>query len=297
MKWLLGLAAALLPTGTAGAQPPAERTAAIGENIDWSQADQGAPGRYRIGPILLTLTTAKAEDLGQTHLRVVMPGYAPIEAHGVTTWMETVRVAVGRWGDGRLFVMFQSYTGGAHCCASIQLILPEDGQLRVIPVGTWDGDFRNLPPDIDGDGAPDFIVPDNRFLYAFASYAASRAPPQIWNIVGRRAVDVSAAPRYRPLFLRAMNQERGDCLAGGPQSNSPCAAYVAAAARVGQFDRAWREMLGAYERTPAFPPPAGCRIAAPFGNCPQGQEVAFPDYPRALRHFLTTTGYLPSKRD
>lgn len=297
MRWLLALAAALLPAGTAYAQPPPERTAAIGENIDWPPADQGDLGRYRIGPILLTLTTTKAEDLMQTDLRVVMPGFAPIEAHGVPTWMERSRAAVGRWGDGRLFVMFQSHTGGAHCCASVQLILPEDGQLRVIPVGTWDGDFRNLPADVDGDGALDFVVPDNRFLYAFASYAGSRAPPQIWNIVGGSAVDVSAAPRYRPLFLRSMNRERADCLAGGPESNSPCAAYVAAAARVGQFDRAWREMLGAYERAPAFPPPRGCRIAAPFGACPQGQEIEFPDFPGALRHFLAATGYLRSKSD
>jgi len=293
MRALLGLT--LLLAGTPAAPPPGERTAAIGETIDWSQAEQSGPGRYRVGPVLLTLTTAKAEEpaLLQTSLRVAMPGYAPIEAHGVPTWMESVQVAVGRWGDGQPFVMFQSFTGGAHCCASIQLILPQDGHLRVIPVGTWDGDFIDLPTDVDGDGALDFVVPDNRFYYVFTSYAGSRAPPQIWNIEGGRAVDVSAAPRYRPLFLRAMSEEHEECLVGGDDSRSPCAAYVAAAARAGQFDRAWREMLKAYERTP----PHGCRVAAAPGSCPQDQVTEDREFPDAIRHFLRETGYLPRTSD
>jgi len=247
---------------------------------------------------MLTLDTVEDpedRDFGRTTLTVAMPGHAPLAVHGVFTNIEGVRVAVGRWGDGRPFVLFQSFTGGAHCCSDVQLVLPERRRLRAIHVGTWDGGFLELPTDVDGDGAPDFVVRDNRFLYAFASYAGSHAPPQIWNIVGGRSVDVSAGPRYRPLFVAAMNEERADCMEGGAEANSPCAAYVAAAARVGQFDRAWREMLPAYERAPQFGLPTGCRIEARFGACPQEHRIEYPDFPAALRPFLLATGYLPAR--
>jgi hypothetical protein len=288
----------LLAAHSAAAAPPRERTAAVGRNIDWSEAETGGPVRYRIGDVVLTLVEAadsEDADLGRTTLTVAMPGRAPLRVQGVPTNIEGVRMAVGRWGDGRPFVLFQSFTGGAHCCSDVQLILPERRRLRAIHVGTWDGDFRELPTDVDGDGALDFVVPDNRFLYAFASYAGSHAPPQIWNIVGGRSVDVSAAPRYRPLFVRAMNEEREACLEGGIEANSPCAAYVAAAARVGQFEHAWREMLPVYERAPQFSLPTGCRIEARFGACPQEHKIEYPDFPAALRPFLIATGYLPAR--
>lgn len=297
MRLLAPVLAFLIAAGAAAA-PPQERRAAVGQDIDWSEREDGGPVRYRIGAVTLTLDTAgdpAERDLRRTTLTVAMPGRPPLRVLGVSTNIEGVRVAVGRWGDGRPFVLFQSFTGGAHCCSDLQLILPERRRLRAIHVGTWDGDFRELPTDVDGDGALDFVVPDNRFLYAFASYAGSRAPPQIWNIVGGRSVDVSAAPRYRRLFLTAMNEERADCLAGGAEANSPCAAYVAAAARVGAFDRAWREMLPAYERTPAFRLPPGCRVRAELWHCPQLQWIEYSDFPTALRAFLATTGYLPRR--
>lgn len=298
MRPLLPILALLAASSGAFAAPPRERTAAVGTNIDWSEREDGGPVRYRIGRFTLMLDTAgdpAERDLSRTMLTVAMPGRAPLRVLGVSTNIEGVRVAVGRWGDGRPFVLFQSFTGGAHCCSDVQLILPERRRLRAIHVGTWDGDFIDLPTDVDGDGALDFVVPDNRFLYAFASYAGSHAPPQIWNIVGGRSVDVSAAPRYRPLFVTAMNEERADCLEGGIEANSPCAAYVAAAAKVGAFDRAWREMLPVYERRPAFRLPPGCRIRAALWHCPQPQWIEYSDFPTALRAFLTTTGYLPRR--
>jgi hypothetical protein len=62
---------------------------------------------------------------------------------------------------------------------------------------------------------------------------------------------------------------------------------------VGQFERAWREMLPVYERRPEFGMPPGCRIRAEFGACPRAQWIEYPDFPSALRPFLIATGYLP----
>jgi hypothetical protein len=206
-----------------------------------------------------------------------------------------VRVNVGRLGGGRPFILFQTYTGGAHCCADVRMILPEGRRLRAVQVGIWDGEFVDLPTDLDGDGIPDFVVRDNRFLYAFASYAGSAAPPQVWNVIDGRAVDVSADPRFRMLFSAALAEDRARCLEGGSEANAPCAAFVADAARIGraEFEQAWREMLPHYERSPAFGFPQGCRVATRDAPCPEQQRFDYPDFPSALRPFLEQAGYLP----
>ncbi len=295
---LIAILLALSLAAPALAQP-AERSAAPGEAIDWSKRENGGPVRYRVGHVLLTLDGGPdpAEpDTTSAVLTVEAPGLAPLTVRGtpVGGW-DGVRLHVGRLGGGQPFILFQTYTGGAHCCADVQMILPGEGRLRAIHVGTWDGDFIELPRDLDGDGNPDFVVRDNRFLYAFASYAGSAAPPQVWNVAGGHAVDVSDQPRFRTLFTEAMREERERCLIGGSEANAACAAFVASAARLGRaaFDRAWREMLPHYERQPAFGFPQGCRVAAEFGACPEGQSFDYPDFPSALRPFLEQTGYLP----
>jgi len=73
-------------------------------------------------------------------------------------------------GDGTPFVFFQSFSGGAHCCNSIKVVVPENGKLEVYDLGSWDGGYSDqVPADVDGDGAVDFVMVDNSFLYTFGS--------------------------------------------------------------------------------------------------------------------------------
>jgi hypothetical protein len=196
---------------------------------------------------------------------------------------------------GTRYLMWQAYTGGAHCCFHIQLIIPEGPQRGVLDLGMFDMEMMRRPPiDVDGDGRVDFVMRDDRFLYAFASYAASFAPPRILNIESGRVVDVSAAARYRRLFEEAASEARPLCLdRGSGDRNGACAAFVAASARTGNFEAAWREMLGGYERDSGYDFPQGCRAAA-ADACPAGQEITYPDFPTALRAFLLRAGYLAS---
>ncbi|HEV2866960.1 MAG TPA: hypothetical protein VGX37_10630, partial [Allosphingosinicella sp.] len=268
-----------------------------GTNIDWS-FEQRHTARYQSGPMTLTFQgrpDAESPDLINPVLRVEIPGVAPVEATGSLTPPSVEhRATVGQWDADRPYVLFQSFSGGAHCCNEVQLILPEDGRLQVVDLGEWDGDyFDELPTDRDGDGNPDFIFVDNAFLYAFASYAESFAPPQIMNVVGGRPVNVSDRPGFRPIFEQAMADARQACL--HPEDSSPngaCAAYVASAARVGRFDEAWAEMLRAYDRNTDWPQPGGCRAALVDYQCPDGQEITFDNYPDALRYFLAENGYI-----
>jgi hypothetical protein len=293
------------------AATPAEaqraRTVAEGTNIDWSPGHGPNPARYRVGDVELTLRgrpEPDASDLIVPVLTVQMPGYAPVETQGTaaTEGFEH-RVAVGRWDTARPFVLFQTYSGGAHCCTEMQLVYPEDGRLRLVNLGEWDGGpLDELPTDRNGDGRIDFVFVDNAFLYAFASYAESWAPPIIYNIVNGEAVNVSFPfsrdPGFRPLYEEAMARERQACVhpEDGATPNGACAAYVASAARAGRFDAAWAEMLQAYDRDFDWPLPGGCRVALIDLQCPEGQAIEYDNYPDALRAFLLEQGYLVRSR-
>ena len=106
----------------------------------------------------------------------------------------------------------------------------------MIDFGEWDGDYSDrMPSDLDGDGVIDFVFYDNAFLYAFASYAESGAPPLVMNVVDGDVVDVSDRPGFRYLFEDALREHRQYCLRPRDMSpNGACAAYAAAAARVGR---------------------------------------------------------------
>jgi hypothetical protein len=229
------------------------------------------------------------------HLSIRFPGgksrYILIDDHG---WGDTVppSFAVGRLSaSGPPVVWVESNSGGAHCCRRPRLIIPSGARTQLVELGGWDGETQSLwPDDEDGDGQRDLIFADNRFLYAFTSYAASYAPPRIYNVVNGKMVDVSTKPGFRKIYVSWMKNAWKDCMAGG---RGGCAAYVAGAARIGKEPQAWAEMLKRYDRNSDWELPPGCRVKTPIGGtCPEKQELRFRTYPEALRYFLVQTGYL-----
>ena len=300
---LLVLAAFMFAIAAVAAGPasgaPTVRAVAEGANIDWSFEHGPNPARYRVGDVTLTLRGRRdraSRDLIVPVLTVAMRGLAPAQTEGAaTTASFEHRVTVGRWDAARPYVLFQSYSGGAHCCNEVHVVYPDGGRLRVVDLGEYDGDYLDtLPTDRNGDGRLDFVFADNSFLYAFASYAESWAPPQVINVIDGRAVDVSADPSLRPVYAAEMARERQACVypEDGLTPNGACAAYVASAARVGRFDTAWAEMLGAYDRHSDWTLPTGCRVALVDHQCPQGQAIEYGNYPVALRAFLIEQGYI-----
>jgi hypothetical protein len=271
----------------------------LGENFNWSYEAHTDPIRVRSGDVMMAMEgrqDPESPEMVALQLTVTMPGMAPVTVEGAAVWpsMEH-RVTVGRWDSRRSYVLLQSFTGGAHCCNEVTLIVPEGGALQAIALGTWDGDYmETLPTDLNGDGVLDFVFADNAFLYRFSSYADNYAPPQIMNVVDAEAVDVSDEPGFRPLFEQARQEARQLCLdAQNGAPNGACAAYVAAAARVGRFDEAWAEMQRAHDRTSDWGLEGVCRIPQAEGDCPVGQSQDFADFPAALRYFLVENGYIP----
>lgn len=256
--------------------------------LPWTYRAQPRPLLYRWDGLLISIRARRTQgglivpEVTVSRQRPVMQGPQPPAPPPLT--LRSVPASptsehgllVGRLDrEGHRFVMWQAYTGGAHCCFDIRLILPDGPERGIIPLGHFDMEMMSdIPADVDGDGRTDFVLRDNAFHYAFASFAGSFAPPQIWNVERGRAVGVSAAPRYRALFVEAIAETRPICLdpRDGEDRNGACAAFVAASARIGDFEGAWRAMLGGYDRRDDGP------RDGPF--------------PRRLRAFLVSHNYL-----
>jgi len=259
--------------------------------IEWSSDTGGGP--YRIAGLTLAMAVVKVDDIDAPRL-TVRPDDGTVtgitgEAAGWTNTAGQFAVVQLRADDPSRQVLFSSFSGGAHCCTALVVLERDGDRWRRIDLGYFDGDGMSLPRDIDGDGVKEFEFVDQRFLYAFTSYAGSWAPPTIRQVVEGRVRDVSAEPRFRSEFAAYLPEARQAC-AGG--SNGACAAFVAAAARTGALESAWAFMLRSYDQMDDWDYPAACRIRT-AGACPEGVEQVFATFPEALQWYLGELGYTP----
>lgn len=262
----------------------------------WSREEYQAPVTFESGGIRITVTSEAEGDLYTPVFDIEAPDMVPYRLRGQTTSPgASHRIGVGRLNpQARIpHVVLASFSGGAHCCTTISVAAPVGQQFQMLNLGEWDGGgVSDFPADVSGDGVADFVFRDNAFLYAFASYADSYAPPVVLNVIGTRVANVSKAPAFRPLMAQSAERARSACLAPeGGVPNGACAAYVAAAARIGRFQQAWSDMLSSHDPDAAWELPTGCRIDAQ-GECPEEQRIVYESYPEALYQFLIDTGYI-----
>jgi hypothetical protein len=287
MRTIGPMAAMLMAATPASAAPePAVRTGQVGVNLEWPSPPRGA--RIRVGEVMLTMRNdVDRADSSVLHrsLTILIPGTPAFTIDPGEDDSFPPAVMVVDDSPHQPIVLFQTYSGGAHCCITIKAIVPEGGRLQAVQVYEGDGGPVETPPrDVNGDGRIDFVFPDNAFYYAFASYAESLAPARIVNIVDGRAVDVSDRPDFRSVYEGEIADARAACIGGeggddGGNPNGACAAYVAIAARLGRFDAAWAEMLRHYRRDAGIDFP---------GDRMEGKL----DYPNALRRFLIEHHYI-----
>ncbi len=189
-------------------------------------------------------------------------------------------------------VVFSRYTGGAHCCAETFIATQSGGKWVSVNAGTRDGEEGFAFEDIDGDGNVELTGVDNRFLYAFDSYAGSLAPSRIYRLRGTSLVEVTRDPRFQP-WLRAELARQEREANENPESwksNGFLAGWVAQKALLGETTDAWSRMLKNYDRASDWG-------ALSCESKPKQAECADPErraqmFPRLLRAFLVGNGYL-----
>lgn len=102
-------------------------------------------------------------------------------------------------GDGEPEVLLDLYWGGAHCCWYTQIYRYVEDATRYEPlVHVW-GNFGYVLADFDHDGHQELVTRDDRFSYAFGSFAESRWPVRI---LGYTAGRVSFVTRRYPTEIR-----------------------------------------------------------------------------------------------
>jgi hypothetical protein len=100
-------------------------------------------------------------------------------------------------GNGEPEVVADFYTGGAHCCL-FSLIYRYTGSAYSRLKHMWGNPSYGLR-DLDHDGTPELVTADDRFAYAFTSYAGSALPIRAWRY---RNGQMSAVTRRFPALVR-----------------------------------------------------------------------------------------------
>jgi serine protease Do len=186
------------------------------------------------------------------------------------------------------------YTGGTHCCTEYWFVTKPSlsSGYVLIDGNALDGGGYSFR-DLDGDGAMELINADNRFLYAFDSYAASYAPLQVAQLRGTSVSDVTMAKVSDDLRV-----ENEGFIEFAPKldtatwkSNGFLAAWVAIKARSGKGDDAWQTMLENYDRSSTFGPMT-CLTGQAIEECPTDQVQQIP-FPKALAQFIQDNAYGP----
>ena len=189
-------------------------------------------------------------------------------------------------------VVFSYYWQGAHCCTLTKFAtLKGDGSWAIVSSGAIDGDGYQFE-DLDGSGRAYLVSVDQSFLYAFASYAGSFAPPKVLKLEGGQLVDVTqdASMKHyiaQELFRQKAFAKQQDEL----KTNGYLAAFVADSLMLGQGDAAWRAMLADYEREDNGFGIDKCMIDQPLDKCPDDKKGKLP-FPAGLRQFLIEHGYI-----
>lgn len=191
--------------------------------------------------------------------------------------------------NGMPEVIVETYTGGAHCCTSFTVYAWRDSQFEDIQLDMLDGGGGTFQ-DLDEDGLQEFSTYDNAFLYAFSSYAGSYPPSVILTFQDGEFRDMTHT--YEQIVRSrawSMFQTLESAESEGVEVNGILAGYVAQKILLDEYESGWDLMLARYDRTSDW----GLEILDDQGNV-IGQH---PDFPTALRAFLTELGYLTEQGD
>jgi hypothetical protein len=128
-------------------------------------------------------------------------GCIPEELSGESGKPSSVAVA-DLEDNGQPQVVLQLNTGGAHCCTIVQVFSFDPGVMAYRSVEHDFGDPGALLTDLAGDGHLELESADDRFAYAFSSYAYTGLPLQIWRIEEARFVNGPRSSRRRSRPMR-----------------------------------------------------------------------------------------------
>ena len=147
-------------------------------------------------------------------------------------------------------VIADFFTGGAHCCV-YSLIYRYNGTSKQYSKirHEWGNAGYELK-DLDKDGLSEFESRDDRFAYAFTSYAASGYPLQIWQYRQGKMIDVTR--RFPKSIAKDASENWQTYLEAkkeGDDGKGFLAAYLADKYMLGQQKEAWQQVEQVYKES------------------------------------------------
>lgn len=124
------------------------------------------------------------DDDADATIDVQFPGTVvyrvPADEHRASLYGISVGIGRMRPDDAMPTVLIGGYSGGAHCCATLQAISLVDGRPVAETLPLTDGDeLDGFPRDLDGDGTADIRWSDDSLQYQFSGHAGSWNVPRI----------------------------------------------------------------------------------------------------------------------
>ena len=268
-------------------EPIAETYIGRGDRIEWKIAELPHRFVYQDGDRRFTLDLSIVEWADGAPKTLAMTGNGTGLASARTALdiqynAPDVTVALALFSHGTPTFLIGSYTMGAHCCTAVMALTPRDRAIAPVDLGTWDGSFFRVH-DIDGDGTDEIDTYDQRFLYAFDSYASSLAAAKILKVSQGKVDDVTEQAAYQGTILRQMQSHVADCYSEARPG--VCAGVLGNAARIGLY----RSMLAhiPFDRIDAAAQPAS--LTCSKDEC--GEEKRFSGFREALQYRLELWGY------
>lgn len=214
VKGVAALAVALgtvvVATATAAPRPHVERARSGDVEAVFSYTYDGV--RFRFGRQHLTIERLGVKRFASSLRRPPRGGFNAQPA-GYFSHRRSVSIT-DLDGDGEPEVLLDLYWGGAHCCwySQVYRYVPGTGRYRA-NVHIW-GNFSYVLADLDHNGMQELVTRDDRFSYAFGSFADSRWPVRILRYhLGRLSVETPSYPSEigrdaNALWHAAMNRSR-----------------------------------------------------------------------------------------
>jgi len=287
---ILALAFAFIPFHTANAQ--------VTKSVDFSDSSEPVTVEYDGVEVTLQPFADKTASSVEIIALIKARGFPPIsvrEGLGTVSY-HPVEVGIGKLdsSDPVPSVLLGGYSGGAHCCATLIVITPNAGRLKVLEFEAIDGGPETeFPKDINADGIVDLVRQDDSFRYQFSSGAGSVSPPRIFNIYKGQLIDVSDQPAYRPLWLELAKNTRTTCAnRRDPDRNGACIALAAAGSRLGNYSSFLKEAVANANDGKDAILPQGCAVELVDYVCPKGKEIKFYTFEAAANWFLREHGYI-----
>jgi hypothetical protein len=182
-------------------------------------------------------------------------------------------------GDGEPEILLEFWYGGAHCCFWTRIYRWDESRRSYVNTAHVWGNVDYRLADLHRAGRLELVTADDRFAYAFTSFAGSGFPIQIWDYREGRLVNTTRA--YQDAIARdAARQWRwyGQARRRGWEVRGLLAAWAADECLLGRGPTAL-----AWLQRHQF-----------VLSAPDEQSSGSPRaYLKSLRVFLHGTGYLP----